>query len=675
MPHLLTCRSRNHRPVGCGLLHHARAIHVDATRQDARLACERLARRNRILSVRRLTFADMTAAAAERSARPVPIQGTFEELGTPLREVTFVVVDLETTGAAATDSITEVGAVKVRGGEVLGEFQTLVNPTGPIAPFVAVLTGITDLMVAAAPRIEAVLPAFLEFTKGTVLVAHNAPFDVGFLRSACQRHDYTWPTFDVVDTARLARRVLTRDEVPDATLRTLARYFRATTEPVHRALADARATVDVLHGLIERLGSYGVHSLEELAIFSARVAPQQVAKRHLAEGLPTSPGVYLFKDARGEVLYVGKSRNLRSRVRTYFTASETRTRITEMIGLATQVTPIVCETALEAEVRELRLIAEHKPRYNRRSRFPERALWLKLTIEPFPRLSMVREVRDDATTYLGPFGSRRVAEQAMTALHEAFPIRQCTQRLSPQRLRSTCILYEMGRCNGPCEGHESVADYSAHVAAARTAILGDVRPLLRHLTARIELLAGQQRYEDAAIHRDRLAAFVRTAARMQRIAALSGCRQLVAARPVERGAATGGDQRPGRRLGGPPATRPVRSQDWEVVVVRYGRLAATGVMPPDAAPSAFVDALVATGETVRPGPGPTPAATAEETECILRWLEAPGMRLVQLDGEWSWPAHGAASVHDTVDPGSSGTSTLIPFDRPRRLRPVHRPAR
>jgi DNA polymerase-3 subunit epsilon len=113
--------------------------------------------------------------------------------------VTFVVVDLETTGAAATDSITEVGAVKVRGGEVLGEFQTLVNPTGPIAPFVAVLTGITDLMVAAAPPIKAVLPAFIEFTKGTVLVAHNDPFDVGFLRSACQRHatpgqPSTWST-------------------------------------------------------------------------------------------------------------------------------------------------------------------------------------------------------------------------------------------------------------------------------------------------------------------------------------------------------------------------------------------------------------------------------------------------------------------------------------------------
>ncbi len=598
------------------------------------------------------------------------IQGTFEELGRPLREVTFVVVDLETTGAAATDSITEVGAVKIRGGEVLGEFQTLVHPGGAIAPFVTILTGITDAMVVTAPYIEAVLPAFLEFAQGAVLVAHNAPFDMGFLRSACERHGYSWPGFDVLDTARLARRVLTRDEVPDATLGTLARYFRAATAPIHRALADARATVDVLHGLLERVGSYGVHSLEELTIFSARVAPQQVVKRHLAEGLPSLPGVYMFQDASGKILYVGKARNLRSRVRTYFTAAESRTRITEMIGLATQVTPIVCATALEAEVRELRLIAEHKPAYNRRSRYPERALWLKLTVEPFPRLSMVREVRDDQTTYFGPFGSRRLAEQAMTALHEAFPIRQCTPRLSPRRPRSPCMLYEMGRCHGPCAGHESPADYSVHVEAARSAILGDVRPLVRHITARIELLAGQHRYEDAARHRDRLVAFVRTAARMQRIAALTRCPELVAARPAAGALPHGWTPTRDRPRSGATGRPP-----WEIIVVRHGRLAAAGVMPPDAIPGAFVGALLATAETIAPGPGPTPAATAEETECILGWLEAPGLRLVQIDGEWSLPVHGAAAVREWLEPATSGGSVLVPFDSQRLMRPIHRPAR
>src|SRR5690606_4272175 len=114
-----------------------------------------------------------------------PVQGTLDELGTPLSEVTFVVFDLETTGGSpADDRITEIGAVKVRAGEVLGEFSTLVDPGGPIPPFVSVLTGITDAMVMAAPRIEAVLPSFLEFIHGATLVAHNASFDTRFLKAA-----------------------------------------------------------------------------------------------------------------------------------------------------------------------------------------------------------------------------------------------------------------------------------------------------------------------------------------------------------------------------------------------------------------------------------------------------------------------------------------------------------
>src|SRR6188768_2500200 len=336
-------------------------------------------------------------------------QMSFDELGRPLRDLTFCVVDLETTGGSAEGGsmITEIGAVKVRAGEVLGEFQTLVNPHTTIPPFIAVLTGITNSMVAGSPPIESALPAFLEFAQGCVIVAHNAPFDVGFLKHFAVQQGRPWPGFEVLDTARLARRVITRDDAPNCKLSSLAIAFGSATTPNHRALSDARATVDVLHGLMERLGGLGVHTLEELQTFTSRVSPAQRRKRHLAEGLPHAPGVYLFRDERERVLYVGTSRDLRTRVRSYFTSSETRTRMAEMVGIAERVDPIVCATPLEAEVRELRLIAEHKPRYNRRSRFPERQPWVKLTVEPFPRLSIVSDVRDDDATYLGPFSGRR----------------------------------------------------------------------------------------------------------------------------------------------------------------------------------------------------------------------------------------------------------------------------
>ena len=577
-------------------------------------------------------------------------QGTFDELGTPLHEVTFVVVDLETTGGSPADSeITEFGAVKVRGGEVLGEFQTLVDPGRPIPAFIAVLTGITDSMVAGSPRIEGALPAFLEFARGSVLVAHNAPFDTSFLKAACLRLGHPWPGFTVLDTARLARQVLTRDETPSCKLSHLARFFRSPVEPNHRALTDAQATVDVLHGLMERVGNHGVHALEELLTFSSRVSPHQHRKRHLAEGLPRRPGVYLFRDARGQVLYVGKSKDLRSRVRSYFTASETRTRMVEMVGLAETVTPIVCATALEAEVRELRLIAEHKPRYNRRSRFPERAVWVKLTDEAFPRLSQVRQVRPDAATYLGPFSSTRQAELASAAIHEAFPLRQCRSRLSARGGGSACALYEMGRCHAPCEGRESVEDYAAHVEAVRAAVSGDARELVAVLTRRIRRLSDSERFEDAALHRDRLAAFLRVADRLQRLVALTSCPQLVAARPTPDGA-------------------------WELAVVRHGRLAATGVAARGVDPRPLAAALVDSAEVVTPGFGPTPAASAEETECVLRWLDHTGTRLVSLEGTWSCPAYGAGGQREVVDVSDDARVASRPLDDHRRLRTAHQPS-
>ena len=587
----------------------------------------------------------------EGAGFPTQYQPTFDELGVPLREVTFVVVDLETTGGSpAACAITEIGAVKVRGGEVLGTFQTLVNPDQLIPPFIAVLTGISQGMVATAPRIDAALSAFLDFAGDAVLVAHNAPFDLGFLKAACTSTGRSWPNFDSVDTARLARRVLTRDEAPNCKLSTLARLFRTRVTPSHRALADAEATVDVLHGLLDRLGNQGVQSLDELRTYSSQVTVAQRRKRYLAEALPHAPGVYLFKDEQGKVLYVGKSKDLRTRVRNYFVASENRTRMSEMVGLAERVDHIACATELEAEVRELRLIGEHKPRYNRRSRFPERVVWLKITDEPFPRLSTVRELRDDNATYLGPFGTKGTAERALTALQDAFPIRQCTGRLSPKKPTTACVLAEMGRCGAPCDGSQSVESYAVHVEDLRRSITVTPRAVIEVFDARMTALAGHQRYEVAALHRDRLAAFVRASARLQKLSMLAECRELVAAQPT----ADGG---------------------WAIHVVRRGRLAAAGVVPRGAAPRPFVEALMATAETVRPGPGPMPCASAEEMECVLRWLDRPGTRLVELDGVWASPAYGAAGAVGLLSAAPAGRDAADPFADRRGLRPEHQPVR
>lgn len=578
----------------------------------------------------------MTPASPQLSVDPQLSFADVTDLGVPLHQVTFVVVDLETTGGSSDrDAVTEIGAVKVRGGEVVGEFATLVNPRRGIPPAVVSMTGITEAMVADAPVLESVLPAFLEFAAGAVLVAHNAPFDTGFLRAACERFGLRWPKPAVVCTARLARRVLTRDETPNHKLATLARILHARTEPVHRALDDARATVDVLHSLLERVGPLGVHTLEELLDHLPDVSPQQRRKRVLADALPNAPGVYLFRGPNDEVLYVGTARDLRRRVRQYFTAGERRSRIKEMVGIADRVDHVECSHPLEAEVRELRLLAAHQPRYNRRSKFPRRTWWVVLTDETFPRLSVVRRPRAGA---FGPFSSKNAAAEAVEALQSATTLRRCTDRIPVRDPQGhPCALYELGRCGAPCAGKESIEEYTTTVITVRDVIAGTNDALLWRLRADLDRLSLAQRFEDAATHRDQLAALVRALDRGQRLAALAAVPELVAARPDGSGG-------------------------WHLAVLRYGRLASAGVAPQGTRPMPVVDTLVACAETVRPSEDPLRGAPADEVHVLYRWLTTGGTRLVRSARPWSEPAGAAGSWRGWLDRAVAGRTPYAAVD-------------
>jgi DNA polymerase III subunit epsilon len=189
-----------------------------------------------------------------------------------LAETTFAVLDLETSGGSPRlgAGITEIGVVKVKGGEILGTFQSFVDPGHALPVFITQLTGISDEMLISAPFIDEILPTLFEFLGSadeTVVVAHNSPFDLSFLKAASKTHEIQWPDYLTVDTARLARAVLERDEVINCKLSTLAEFFGAATSPNHRALDDAMATVDVLHGLIERLAGFDVHNFEQMRNF------------------------------------------------------------------------------------------------------------------------------------------------------------------------------------------------------------------------------------------------------------------------------------------------------------------------------------------------------------------------------------------------------------------------
>lgn len=437
-------------------------------------------------------------------------QRSFDDLGTPLAEVTFCVVDLETTGASPVASeITEVGAVNVRRGEIVGTFQTLVDPGRPVPAFIRLLTGIDDIALAEAPPIASVLPSFLEFCKDTVLVAHNARFDISFLNHALVQRGYERLPNRVLDTAALARKVLA-GEVNNHRLATLAAHLRCAHQPCHRAFADVLATTDVLHHLIERVAGYGVTTLEDLLSLSASKLDGTFSKISLTEGLPNRPGVYRFVGSSGQTLYVGKATDLRQRVRSYF-YGDPRRKIKNLLRETQAIKVELHGSPLEAEIAETRAIQREAPPYNRAGKKP--AVWyLKATTSGRTgKIAPARAPKKDGALYLGPFGSVKVVRMLVDALRDAGGIHRCAE---PRRCRG-CAFSEMGRCNGDDpDGHREI------VTGLIEAIVSDPRPMIEALVKRMQLLAKQARFEEADEVRRRGALLEGALARRARIDAL-----------------------------------------------------------------------------------------------------------------------------------------------------------
>jgi DNA polymerase III subunit epsilon len=438
------------------------------------------------------------------------VQTSLDE-GVPLEDVTFCVVDLETTGGSPADSrITEIGAVKVRAGERLGTFATLVNPEVPVPPFITHLTGIDDLAVAGAPTIATVLPAFLEFARGTVFVAHNARFDFAFVNANLERFAFAPLPPPPVCTARLARRVVW-PEVPNVRLQTLAQYFRTAVRPSHRALPDAQACAEVLDGLIGFARRLGIETLGDLHLAVRARGRPHFGKIRLADDLPRSPGVYLFRGRDGRVLYVGKSNDVRARVRSYF-YGDARRQVDDLLADAHRIEAIACDSEVEALVLEARLIRAHEPKHNRRGKTWRRYAYLKIdSREAFPRIKVARQPTGDAR-FLGPFANVQQARLAKEALEEAFPIRRCTTRMRGTTRFAPCALAEMGRCTAPCDGRTDPERYGELVRGLLSSLTTPAG-LLEALEERMRRLAEHERFEEAAAARDRLRALAEALAR------------------------------------------------------------------------------------------------------------------------------------------------------------------
>lgn len=554
-------------------------------------------------------FARSVVSQALSRASSVELQPSLDAVGTPASRGRWVIVDLETTGLGAGAEITEIGAVSVQDGVIMDEFSSLVKPSRPIPPFITSLTGITPAMVANADPIASVLERFMDWsglgTKGgPVLVAHNASFDVGFLRRAARASSLPWPRIRVVDTLALARLALPRPLVRNHKLGTIASYFGTATVPEHRALGDARATAEILLGFIDLLAGAGATDVEDLVALTEQAPARRPSTPSFVADLPTSPGVYHFIDTAGDTLYVGSASSLRSRVGSYYTRAEKRPKVQRMVSLAAGVRSFPTTSVLEARVRELRDIAALAPPYNSASRRQANQHWV---VREADRAVVVPRVGlSDLPRALGPFGTRAHASRAASAIMRA--------------------LSESADAQAPSFIDEAVAASSLAVPEALTAVM--------------TRLGAQGLFESAARARDELGAYMAGVER-------ATMRPILAAPRIVWGA---------RRDAGEPG--------WVMHVASYGRYINSVVVPPRTDPTAWIEVLTSTPVLEVDGLA-AQAASWSESALICAQLSEPGTRLIAWESPLPWAAPMLSPLRDGRLRELLAHATAHPHERSR----------
>src|SRR5579883_1402194 len=452
-----------------------------------------------------------------------------------LDEIEFVVLDTETTGLRpGSHRVIEVAGIRIKGGEVLGSFSSLVNPGTRIPAFIVQFTGITQEMVNGAPRSAEVFPDFLQFVDGAIVVGHNVGFDIGFLSYEARLLGYDFP-LDGLDTIPLARRFLSG--LKRFKLDKVAEHLKIPASNRHRAMGDARVTTAIFLKLLERAKQQGIVTLGhlrrrlELPVAWSGDITQAMTKRQMeylrADGrtagytvrptgtlflnpawkrdFPAKPGVYLMKDINGQVIYVGKAKCLKDRLASYYNQPLGYTR--KMDGLLQNVKEIetrVLGSELEALLVESQLIKQLQPTYNVQLRNYELYPFIKVDVQHlFPRVYATREVAADGARYFGPFRSRRIVDLTIELVQKVFPIRTCTKGLPPQAKPSDpCLRLHLNRCPGPCRGEMDSTEYRKTIEEVCAFLGGEREDLLDRL--RRQMLEASQllNFERAAWLRD-----------------------------------------------------------------------------------------------------------------------------------------------------------------------------
>jgi DNA polymerase III subunit epsilon len=446
-------------------------------------------------------------------------------LRVPIHEASYVVVDLETTGGAPGGGrIIEIGACRMAGPCIEETYQTLVRPWTRIPRFISAMTSITNEMVREAPAIEEVLPHFRRFLGESVLVAHNAQFDSTFLDFEFRRLFGMGLRNPVLCTLRLARRLL--PSMRRRGLDAMAEHFGLSTQGRHRGLGDARMAAELLSIFIEMAGQMGVRRLDRLLEFQHAGASGRRIERHVPPetiaALPAAPGVYLMRNERGDLLYVGKARNLKRRVASYFNGGMgLRPKVIELVGHVWSVETRITPNSLEAALLEATMIRQLKPPYNRMLKSSPSAYFVRIDMtDPFPKLTLSTALsRRAGLIQLGPYIGRRSPRRGLDALIRLMRLRVCGGRLLPDPSFSPCVYGQMARCSAPCNLSVDQDGYDAQVRQAVEFLRGRTGSLLTRLAAARDQASRTMRFEEAQRYQrdlDALAAFAAGERRLSR---------------------------------------------------------------------------------------------------------------------------------------------------------------
>lgn len=416
---------------------------------------------------------------------------------------TFVVIDIETTGLKpGPAAITEIAAVRVVEGRVAAEFHSLVNPGRKVPAAITQLTGITEDMLRDQPRIDAIFPQFHTFLSSSVLVAHNADFDLSFLNFDARRLLSAPLLNPSLCTLKLARRLF--PGLRSRSLDTVAAHLGVSCLNRHRALGDARITAEIFLILSEQLSAQGITTVGQLLDFQHTARDGRrfefFVPRPTLDHLPEEPGVYRMFDGEGRLLYIGKAKNLRRRVHSYFTNSSGHSdKVLDLIRTVREVIYEQTGSELEAALREAELIRSLKPPYNRLSKHLPRVAFLKLTVgNPYPRLGLTAKPGSDRSFYVGPFRSREFAEKAQRLLARLFGLRICVENLLPAPTVTPCLTGQIGACTSPCAVRVSREDYSTQVSTFLRFLNGEDTSLRNDLVEKRDRSAAELRFESAA---------------------------------------------------------------------------------------------------------------------------------------------------------------------------------